>query len=350
MSFVVIVEPNEIHAASIRAILDGVETNFEYGLVTTAEAAIDMVERQKPDVFIGEMQMPVMSGEELFAMVEMISPETIRVVMSDGGEIEKTIDFINECKIFKIIIKPCRLAEDLLVPINAALEQKESRKVKEVENQKLEAQIDAVKQSYAKTEAEWNRVIDSYGRAKQILVRLLEFNTELAQYDEKTEECLRKWYAWMVEQYIKTNLAGAHDSYAKIEKKLTDYGADEMNGQAFQMKNICREPIQSEQLNEIAYILMLCIGYCKAVFKRYDAKVRIEDAQKAFILRMRCTLFRDWTKEDKPILYREKDAKVRNILYKATERAVDAFGYKAVMLQKDDDIIINIAVRKKYLV
>ena len=108
MGFVVIAEPDEVNAARIKTILDSLDKDFSYALVGSAEAAIQLVEQNTTDVFIADMQMPVIKGTELFSMIEMMSPETIRIVMTDGARIADTVAFMNECRTFKIIIKPCR--------------------------------------------------------------------------------------------------------------------------------------------------------------------------------------------------------------------------------------------------
>ncbi len=349
MSFVVIAEPDEIHAASIRAILDGVEKNFEYELVSSAEAAIDVLEHHKPDVFIGAMEMSVMTGAELFSLVEMISPETIRIVMADGRKISETVDFINECKVFKIIIKPCRLADDLLVPIGDALLERARKGQSAAKAERMRKQVKAIREEYRKTKQEWNTAAQNYGRIEKVFIDLLGFNMNLTVMSGEEAGRLRDWYAWIVRQYVKTNLEEAYIDYEKAEQLLVGYGDDPMNGQAFQIKNNCKEPMSPEQLGEISYILTLCIGCCKAVLKRYDMKVRIEEAEKAYILRLRCTFFRDWTKADKPVLYRERSEAVRKRLCAATGQAIDAFGYQSVQREKGDDTISNIAIPKKRL-
>ena len=81
MGFVVIAEPDEVNAARIKTILDSLDKDFSYALVGSAEAAIQLVEQNTTDVFIADMQMPVIKGTELFSMIEMMSPETIRIVL-----------------------------------------------------------------------------------------------------------------------------------------------------------------------------------------------------------------------------------------------------------------------------
>ncbi len=349
MSFVVIAEPDEIHAASIRAILDGVEKNFEYELVASAEAAIDVIEHHKPDVFIGAMEMAVMTGTELFSLVSMISPETIRIVMSDGRKISETVSFINACKVFKIIIKPCRLAEDLLMPIDAALAERARTGQAAAKAERIRRQVKLIREEYRKTKQEWNAAAQNYGQIEKMFTDMLKFNMNLTEMSDEEAGRLGDWYAWIVRQYMKTNLEEAYIDYEQAEQALVGYGDDPMNGQAFEIKNNCKEPVIPEQMAEISYILTLCIGCCKAVLKRYDMKIRIEEAEKAYILRLRCTLFRDWTKADKPILYRERSEAVRKRLCAATGQALDAFGYQSVQRQKGDDTVSNIAIPKRGL-
>ena len=54
MGFVLIVEPDEVNAARIHAIMESVDKDFEYELVESAESALDVLEKRKPDVFIGD--------------------------------------------------------------------------------------------------------------------------------------------------------------------------------------------------------------------------------------------------------------------------------------------------------
>lgn len=347
MGFVLIAEPDEIHAAGIRAILDGVEKDFEYELAISAEAAIEVLDRRKPEVFIGAMEMSVMTGQELFSLVEMISPETVRIIMADGKKIRETVDFINVCSVFKIVIKPCRLAEDLLIPIDAGIAEHARRGHEEDRLQLMRRQEAAARRAYNEIRAEWSTVARNYGRMERVLTELLRFNTGFGDMGDEIAERVRGWYEWVVRQYIKTNIEEAYCAYEKMEEKLVEYGDDSMNGQAFQIKNNCKKALIPEQCNEIYFIVILCVGCCKAVLKRYDMKVRIEEVEKAYILRLRCTLFRDWTKPDKPVLYRERNENVRKSLYEATGHVLDSFGYQSVQLEKGDDTLMNIAIPKR---
>ena len=73
MGFVVIAEPDEVNAARIKTILDSLDKDFSYALVGSAEAAIQLVEQNTTDVFIADMQMPVMDGYEATREIRKLS-------------------------------------------------------------------------------------------------------------------------------------------------------------------------------------------------------------------------------------------------------------------------------------
>ena len=174
MGFVVIAEPDEVNAARIKTILDSLDKDFSYALVGSAEAAIQLVEQNTTDVFIADMQMPVIKGTELFSMIEMMSPETIRIVMTDGARIADTVAFMNECRTFKIIIKPCRVADDLMAPIRAAFRYKEQLERAAGQEQEQETAYSMTEQAYLEHRRMWLMRASNNKRAQDVLAELMK--------------------------------------------------------------------------------------------------------------------------------------------------------------------------------
>ena len=150
MYTVLFVEPDEVEMQRIRTILDSVELNFEYDVQTSARRRSHRSSTADRDVFVGDMHIPVMSGMELFSMVKMMAPDTVFLVMTDGGGLRETVNFMNNCEIFKIIMKPCRLADDLLPPIHAAFSHKEEIRKRMQEEQAEDQKQDTVAEAYEK--------------------------------------------------------------------------------------------------------------------------------------------------------------------------------------------------------
>ena len=183
MGFVVIAEPDEVNAARIKTILDSLDKDFSYALVGSAEAAIQLVEQNTTDVFIADMQMPVIKGTELFSMIEMMSPETIRIVMTDGARIADTVAFMNECRTFKIIIKPCRVADDLMAPIRAAFRYKEQLERAAGQEQEQETACSMTEQAYLEHRRMWLMRASNNKRAQDVLAELMKVNLSFSDME-----------------------------------------------------------------------------------------------------------------------------------------------------------------------
>lgn len=343
MSFVLIVEPEEVNAARIRSIFESVDRSFDYELVDSAEKGISVLESRETDVFIADMQMPVMSGTELFSMVEMMSPDTVRIVMSDGGKINETIAFMNECRTFKIILKPCRVADDLFTPIHAALKYKQQRMQAQQDIQNEEEGRMKREQDYAKIEQLWKQKLNNYRRIYDIFTEMLESNTSLTSYDTKIQDRLKRWYQWMIDEYVNVVLCGNGD-YEETVRSLTASFHEPKYNCIFQMKKTSDEPIEPEYMNEIAYILKLVAAVCKDLQSVYNIAAIIEVTEKAYILRLRYLMDRDEQGNENVRAQRVRSANLRAALARATQIGIQSFGYKTVVMKKEKEDIWNIAI------
>ena len=344
MGFVLIVEPEEVNAARIRAILESLDLNFEYELVMSAEEAILSVENRKPDVFIGDMQMPVMSGTELFSMIEMMSPDTIRIVMTDGGKIQDTVAFMNECRAFKIIIKPCRVADDLLVPIHAAFLYKQQCERMNQQSQNTDSSRAAVEEEFAKTNAVWQKQQDELKQIQNLMTDLVVSNVEAGNgMEPKVQERLKRWYQWMIEEYVHQVINGS-GNYEQILRSQIAFSHDPENHCFFQMKNNVPGQITPKCMNEIAYVLRLVTGVCKDLQNSYQIQALIEQTDKAYILRVRYRIVKDENGVELPHAQRVKNPDIRNLIVRATKIGIAALGGQSAVLKKEQEDIVNIAI------
>lgn len=344
MGFVLIVEPEEVNAARILTILESLDLGFEYELAMSAEEAILSAERRKPDVFIGDMQMPVMSGTELFSMIEMMSPDTIRIVMTDGAKIQDTVAFMNECRTFKIIIKPCRVAEDLLVPIHAAFLYKEQCERMKQELCHTDSSRTAVEEEFAKTDALWRKQLEELKRAQNIMINLTSANIDAgSELEPKVQERLKRWYQWMVEEYVHQVINGS-GNYEQILRSQTAFCHAPDQHSFFQMKKNTPDEIEPKCLNEIAYILRLITGVCKDLQKRCQIQALIEQTDKAYILRVRYRIEKDENGVELPNAQRVRNPQIRNMIIRATKLGIAALGGQSAVLKKAQEDIVNIAI------
>ena len=109
MGFVVIAEPDEVNAARIKTILDSLDKDFSYALVGSAEAAIQLVEQNTTDVFIADMQMPVMNGYEATANIRAGKSDywkTIPVIAMTANVFQEDESRAAECGMSDYVTKP----------------------------------------------------------------------------------------------------------------------------------------------------------------------------------------------------------------------------------------------------
>ena len=133
MEFVMIVEPDEVGRKRLEAVFQTEKPSFSYQITGRPEEALDILEHQKTDVLVCETSLSVLSGREFFTMAKMISPDTVRVAMTSAEHVKDILSFLNECDIYKLIMKPCASFADFIEPVNAALEYHRLKKQAESE-------------------------------------------------------------------------------------------------------------------------------------------------------------------------------------------------------------------------
>jgi response regulator RpfG family c-di-GMP phosphodiesterase len=112
------------------AVLDGYRRMLHYEFqVSTAvggEVGLSMIHDCGPYcVVISDMRMPGMNGAEFLSQVRQKSPETVRMLLTGGTDLNAAIDAVNEGNIFRFLTKPCS-KEELVDAINIGLAQHRS--------------------------------------------------------------------------------------------------------------------------------------------------------------------------------------------------------------------------------
>ena len=342
MSFVLIVESEKDNAERIRAILDAADRNFEYQLVNSPETAIDIVENKTVDVLISAMEMPVMSGKELFSMIQMLSPDTVRVAMTDASRMTDTVALMNECKTFKIIIKPCRVAEDLIAPIDSSIDYKMMCERSRHEEKIVSMGVEVLKKNFSKKEDTWKRTLDTYDRIRNVLSQMLCENAKLGDLEEQSAAKLSEWYDWMLDTYIKDMVTSLDDFQISKQKLLEEYHNPEQGQKLLIAEREC-EQIGPEQGNEIIFILHIIAEISRIVINKYTLKAAIEETEKAYILRVSGM---HSSNNENVEGFSNMEDKTLKLLHKAAEMGISALGNKSVSIEKGEEKIVNIAIRK----
>lgn len=347
MGFVVIVEPDEVNAQRIRTILDSVlDREFDYELTGTAERGIELFEQREVDVFIGDMEMPVISASELFSMIEMMSPDTVRMVMTDANKVKETIAFMNQCRTFKLIIKPCRIADDIVTPIEAALKYKRMGCREEGVNTEPDAEYEAQKKKCMKAQRIWkdNEGVDR--RIGEVYSQLLSCNLKMSNYRPAVREMLERWYAWIAEEYVQDMLLEV-GNYRECDRRLDEMFHQPDRECSFRLRRSSADPIEPVVMRRMAYLVALLSRACQEILNRYDITALILTMKESQMIRFRCTLEKDPELEGAEGLLRITDSQQREALKDAVKLCLDAMGYQYSVQKKECDYTINIMVKNE---
>jgi adenylate cyclase len=89
------------------------------------EEALDLIEELLEDgdevlLIISDHIMPEMKGDELLKKAHLISPESIKVMLTGQADIEAIANAINSANLYRYITKPWQ-AEDLKLTVKEAL-------------------------------------------------------------------------------------------------------------------------------------------------------------------------------------------------------------------------------------
>jgi putative two-component system response regulator len=117
---------------------------------TSGDTALDILVRQSIDIIVTDYRMPGMDGVELLKRAKVVSPSSLRIMLTGYSDIDVTIQAINEGEINKYITKPWVNA-DFLKLIEASISQIDRNPTNRAEAQSdaddLERQIRDIKKT-----------------------------------------------------------------------------------------------------------------------------------------------------------------------------------------------------------
>jgi DNA-binding NtrC family response regulator len=86
----------------------GMLLKMQYQVITTTDGheALRILEREKIHLIISDQRMPVITGTQLLRQAKVISPNTLRILLTGYADVDAAVDAVNEGEIFRYINKP----------------------------------------------------------------------------------------------------------------------------------------------------------------------------------------------------------------------------------------------------
>lgn len=149
---IVLVDDEEMVLTSISAFIQ-LETDYDIATFTSAQKALEHIERREVDLVISDYLMPEMDGITFLGKVRQLRPEAPRIILTGYADKENAIKAINEVGLYQYIEKPWD-NEDLRLILRNGLEKKQllaklKQKVDEINRAHSELQL--IQQELLKT-------------------------------------------------------------------------------------------------------------------------------------------------------------------------------------------------------
>ena len=274
MEFVMIVEPDEVGRKRLEAVFQTEKPSFSYQITGRPEEALDILEHQKTDVLVCETSLSVLSGREFFTMAKMISPDTVRVAMTSAEHVKDILSFLNECDIYKLIMKPCASFADFIEPVNAALEYHRLKKQAESDLEQANMNLFFSEKDFERIEERQKENVMLYKQAAEVVMTMLKQHLTIGQMDSVGEYMMEHYLRDLLGYYLET-MIHENGNYLMGYNRLKNEFHHEDAGQSFHMikKEDCEIP--PEIFRKILFLLMILTKACRQILGKYAVSVTI---------------------------------------------------------------------------
>jgi FixJ family two-component response regulator len=102
---ILLVDDDPYLLSAFRRQLHGV---YELDTCSSPEQALEMLKASDQfQVVVSDMQMPTMSGLDFLKQCQIVSPHTVRIMLTGNGDQSTVVNAINEGAVFRFLLKPC---------------------------------------------------------------------------------------------------------------------------------------------------------------------------------------------------------------------------------------------------
>ncbi|HOI17577.1 MAG TPA: response regulator, partial [Geobacteraceae bacterium] len=141
---ILIVDDEELIRLNLRALLE--DLGYRVAEAVDGLDGLDAFDRERPDLVMADLRMPVMDGLSMIAALRDKSPETPVIVVSGAGTVREAVDSLR-VGAWDYIMKPVPDAEGLDITIRRALEKARLLRENRLYRENLEKTAEALRVS-----------------------------------------------------------------------------------------------------------------------------------------------------------------------------------------------------------
>lgn len=305
------------------------------------EEAMEYMSTHPTEVLVSELDMPVMSGRELFEMVELLSPATVKVGITQVRDVADTLAILNQIKIHKLILKPFFVAEDLVIPIRAAVERYKEDAKKEGILKKVEEKLQGLNEETEQLLEKMAEKKQEHDRILNVMLGMMEENLSppVAEFDVRRKEVLKAFFEELLREFFQ---------YYMYEKKNLIFYLNYLKNKFHHPGNSCEFIIQSKVqeeipvtvMNRIAYVMFLSGFLCESCQENYYIENILETKSDEYVL----TVTYDW---DDTKNGRTKDLRTQKLMRRMIRELERALSDRMDEEAKEPEYAVRLYFRKE---
>ncbi|MFP3154501.1 response regulator [Lachnospiraceae bacterium ZAX-1] len=351
MKTVAIVDTDVKNLDKCKKMLLGSKQEFRCVFFQYPEEAIEYLNSNKVTVLVCELNMNVMSGKEVLEMYQMLSPETVQIAMGliKTTDIPETLKTINEASVFKLILKPFLLPEDITKPIIAALNYYDLKSSEEKSQQSILEKLEKLEKldsDYSEAAKLLEEENENYASLYDASIGILRVNLKQGRdvLSENEIDCMIMLFGDIFKEFMRYYIFDLK-RYDYYEKYLYDLYHYPEKKRQFLIHYKLVNPIPDIIMQKIAFSMFL-LGYmCASLLVKYFAITVIEEEERFYVVKFVCGYKQKDAKDDSP--FREKSTHVQQNLHEGIRKILSSLSYKAIKGGKDNPFSAKVYYKKE---
>ena len=344
MYTVLIVDSDKNHLNSLKSIIhDRPMKDLSFMFVESADQAMEKFEVEKIDVLISELKTPVMNGEELFDYIRMISPDTVKIAMTQVNDGKETLKILNKIEAFRIILKPVKILDDITIPIKYAIEYIEAQKKDTDDAEVLIQDNKDYKGNFDKIYKELNNGQINLKTQMSIAVGVSKTALQMEQKKQLHFDSAKivRYYNETMRNYLKYLMFEVHDMKIMETSILNEFN-DPNTGNTISLRNKLTGNTEESIIRRAFFITAILGNFVDYMLFRYHIIVSFECTEdEGYVLKFFCDLKNSYLEEDKLAL-KEEDKNTQKAIFELTKDMLVQNSKKAALGTKGNPFVAKV--------
>jgi len=304
------------------------------------EQALELITTLDIGVLVSELQMDVMSADELFMLTESLRPNTVKILMTEVLNQGDFLSLYNHYDIFSIVLKPLKFTEDIINPVKEGIDEYHkrvaaSRYVSETKEntRKVTESFDQLKKENIKRSREYSNIYTAFCGLME--ANLTGLSNDSA-FDEEERRSLKRFIQNITRAYIDTFVFSDKNNQ-ELWQSLIEEFTNEAHGSTVTTTLNEGFSVSNKKAKEIYFAGYLMCQLCRSTLTKYTIVTSLDLQQGYYIFKFVCDLKE--SSLDGKIMYSETNKRVRKVMHSLVSEILSKIYTKSVKGYEDNPYV-----------